>query len=125
MNTQDNEKMAKKRFDLDERTLRFASKVRSFLRYLEPLPIISEDRKQLLRSSGSVGANYIEANESISRKDFLLRIRICKKEAAESLYWLKLIQLSSDEKSKDILNELKQEAKELSRIFGAILNKFQ
>ncbi|HLX13466.1 MAG TPA: four helix bundle protein [Bacteroidota bacterium] len=50
-----------------------------------------EYSKQVLRSSGSVGANYIEANESLSKKDFLLRIRICRKEVKESRYWLQLL----------------------------------
>ncbi|RZJ56361.1 MAG: four helix bundle protein [Flavobacterium sp.] len=52
-----------------------------------------EDGKQLVRSSGSVGANYIEANESLSKKDFCYRVKICRKEAKESIYWLTLLKL--------------------------------
>ena len=83
---------------------------------------IIEDEKQLLRSSGSVGANYIEANESLSKKDFLMRIMICRKEAKESCYWLELI----DVDGKDLEHErvrLFNEATELRKIFGAIVEK--
>ena len=68
-----------------------------------------------MRSGGSIGANYIEANESLGKKDFLMKIRICRKEAKETRYWLKLL----DEK---ILSE---EAMEYMRIFGSILEKFK
>lgn len=80
-----------------------------------------EDGKQLVRSSGSVGANYIEANESLSKKDFVMRIKICRKEAKESRYWLLLIEpLEENRKEKD---ELLQEAMELTKIFGSIVEK--
>ena len=55
-----------------------------------------EDGKQLVRSSGSVGANYIEANEALSKKDFIMRIKICRKEAKESRYWLKLVDIQDN-----------------------------
>ena len=76
----------------------------------------------MVRSAGSVGANYIEANESLSKKDFAHRIRICRKESKESRYWLKLIESANQECQKDI-TELVQEATELMNIFGAILKK--
>jgi four helix bundle protein len=72
-------------------------------------------------SSGSVGANYIEANEALSNKDFMYRIRISKKEAKESKYWLRL--LDCEEKDKNEQNIMIQEAKELMLIFGGILQK--
>ena len=82
-----------------------------------------EDGKQLVRSSGSVGANYIEANESLGKKDFLMRIRICRKEAKESQYWLRLIcetnQLTNEKECSRFINE----ADELKKIFSAILEK--
>ncbi len=56
-----------------------------------------EDAKQLVRASGSVGANYIEANESLSKKDFIHRIKICRKEAKESRYWLKLLDIQDQD----------------------------
>ena len=55
-----------------------------------------EDSKQLIKSSGSVGANYIEANEKLSKKDFLFRMKISRKEAKESVYWLRLIDSTND-----------------------------
>ena len=81
-----------------------------------------EIRKQLIRSAGSVGANYIEANESFSKKDFALRLKICRKEAKESRYWLGLLEVNDDtiEKKKQTLI---QEATEPLRIFNAIIEK--
>ncbi|MFP4072301.1 MAG: four helix bundle protein, partial [Desulfovibrionales bacterium] len=64
-------RMTEKKFDLEERTFRFARDVRNFLKRLPRTIALNEDRKQLVRASGSVGANYIEANESLSRKDFV------------------------------------------------------
>jgi four helix bundle protein len=77
---------------------------------------------QVIRSSGSVGANYIEANESLSRKDFFNRIKICRKEAKESRYWLKLIS-SVNSNVENKMNSLIQESTELMNIFGAIVRK--
>jgi four helix bundle protein len=82
-----------------------------------------EDIKQVVRSSGSVGANYIEANESLSKKDFLMRVKICRKEAKESRYWLRLIDAGEDSTVKKHRDELVQEATELTSIFGAIPRK--
>ena len=82
-----------------------------------------EDGRQVIRSSGSVGANYREANEAISKKDFLLRIRICRKEAKESQYWLRLLNEHTSLILKSVGIELAQEAIELMMIFGAILRK--
>jgi four helix bundle protein len=76
-------------YDLEDRTLGFAKNVRVFVRKLSKTPINSEDGKQLVKASGSVGANYIEANEALSKKDFTMRIKICRKEAKESRYWLR------------------------------------
>ena len=76
----------------------------------------------MIRSSGSVGANYIEANESLSKKDFVLRIKICRKEAKESRYWLRLIEVT-DETIAAERDLLVQEAQELMNIFGAIVRK--
>ena len=81
-----------------------------------------EDGKQVVRSSGSVGANYIEANESLSKKDFVLRIKICRKEAKETRYWLKLIEVY-DKVMEQERQSLIQEAKELMMIFSAIMRK--
>ena len=74
----------KKKYDLEERTLVFAKLVRQFVKQINKNLSNLEDGKQLIRSSGSIGANYIEANEALSKKDFLMRIKICRKEAKES-----------------------------------------
>ena len=112
-----------KRYDLEDRTLGFAKAVRIFVNKLRKTIANNEDGKQLIRSSGSVGANYIEANEAFSKKDFVLRIKICRKEAKESLYWLNLIDTQGNLEQEKGKSELIQEAKELTNIFGAILRK--
>jgi len=79
--------------------------------------------KQLARSSGSQAANYIEANESLSKKDFIYRIRICRKETKETCLWLRLCDsINNDELLKE-QNSLTQEAVELRKIFSSILDK--
>jgi four helix bundle protein len=110
-----------KKFDLEERTFRFARNVRVLLNANKHLGT-SEDRRQLLRSSGSVAANYVEANEALSRNDFFLRVRICRKEAKESHLWLRLIQ-ETGASSRPELAALMQEAIELAKIFSAIAQK--
>jgi four helix bundle protein len=111
-----------KRYDLEERTLKFASRVRDFVKKLPRTLANIEYGKQLIKSSSSVGANYIEANESFSKKDFLMRIKICRKEAKESRYWLKLVGINSDSLEKE-RDEIIQEAIELMKIFGSMVEK--
>jgi four helix bundle protein len=112
-----------KTYDLEDRTLRFAKNVRAFLKRLSNTPINIEDGKQLVKASGSVGANYIEANEALSKKDFVMRIKICRKEAKESRYWLKLIDNCSGMELENERECLEKEATELMNIFGSILRK--
>ncbi|MBI4374438.1 MAG: four helix bundle protein [Deltaproteobacteria bacterium] len=109
-----------KRYDLEERTLEFAGRVRDFIRRLPKNIANFEDAKQVIRSSGSIGANYIEVNESLSKKDFLMRIKISRKEAKESRYWLSLLSVDGLEPERKVLV---QEATELMNILGAILRK--
>jgi four helix bundle protein len=119
------EKENSKKYDLEGRTLAFAKRVRVFARLLSKDIANIEDIRQLIRSSGSVGANYIEANESLSKKDFGMRVKICRKEAKESKYWLRLIDVDGNgelEKERDILEN---EAQELTYIFGSIVTKCQ
>ncbi len=111
-----------KRYDLEERTLNFAKQVIELVNKLPKTLTNIEISKQLVRSAGSVGANYIEANESLSKKDFILRIKICRKEAKESRYWLKLISYN-DKQIEEGQRYLIQESAELMKIFGAILEK--
>jgi four helix bundle protein len=110
-----------KQYDLEERTFNFAKSVIEFINKLQKTLANVEVSKQLVRSAGSVGANYIEANESFSKKDFIMRVKICRKEAKESCYWLKLVNCSND--LQDEQSCLIQESVELTRIFGAILGK--
>ncbi|HEX42044.1 MAG TPA: four helix bundle protein [Phycisphaerales bacterium] len=110
-----------KTYDLEERTEMFARAVRVFVKRLPARPADQEDGRQLIRSSGSVGANYLEANEALSKKDFVFRIRICVKEAKESRYWLRLIDVSDEMET--MRQRLEAEAQELLNIFGAILRK--
>ena len=110
-----------KRFDLEERTFAFAKRCRAFIKRLIKTIANIEDARQLVRSSGSVGANYIEANESLSKKDFVLRIKTCRKEAKESRYWLRLLEAADAIATEREL--LVQEAQELMNIFGAIVRK--
>ncbi len=111
-----------KQYDLEERTLIFAKEVRKFVKKLPRNLANMEDIRQLIRSSGSVGANYIEANESLSKKDFVMRVKISRKEAKESRYWLKLLETGSDNLETQ-RNKLIIEATELMKIFGSIVEK--
>ncbi|NIO86643.1 MAG: four helix bundle protein [Candidatus Aminicenantes bacterium] len=108
-------------YDLEERTFEFAKSVREFVKKLPRTIANIEDGKQLIRSSGSVGANYIEANEALSKKDFIMRIKISRKEAKESRYWLRLLDVPPD-----LENErqyLIKESIELKNILSTILQK--
>ncbi|MBI4284574.1 MAG: four helix bundle protein [Chloroflexi bacterium] len=111
-----------KPYDLEERTLRFAKEVIAFVGILPKTMANIEIAKQVIRSSGSVGANYIEANEAISKKDFALRVKICRKEVKESRYWLSLLEVKGEEAEKR-RQSLTEEATELMRIFGSIVEK--
>jgi len=108
-------------YNLDKRTFEFAQKVRDYVDRLPRKMTNIEIGKQLIRSAGSVGANYIEANEALSKKDFLMRIKICKKEAKESRYWLEL-SLPTKEYI-DLKSHLIGESTELIKIFATIVNK--
>ena len=112
--------------ELEERTYVFAKDVRLFCRNLTWDIINLEDIKQLVRSSGSVGANYIEANENLGPADLRMRIKISRKEAKESVRWLRLLYI---EPPKDKLEEerarLINEAEQLRKIFSAILLKLK
>jgi four helix bundle protein len=113
-------------YDLEERTYLFAARTRRFVKRMPRTIGNIEDGKQLVKSSGSVGANDIEANEALSDKDFLMRVRISRKEAKESRYWLRLIDLESKADLEGERGALIRESEELTRILSAILrNKLQ
>jgi four helix bundle protein len=111
-------------YDLEERTFQFALHVRRCIAGTKWLREQWTDVDQVLRSSGSIAANYIEANNAISRPDFLFRIRISKKEASECRLWLRLLgETSQDETLKQTLRTLYKESDELARILATILRK--
>jgi four helix bundle protein len=109
-----------KEYDLEIRTERFAESVRAFVRGVDKDLANVEDCKQLVRSSGSIAANCIEANEGFSKKDRAFRFKVCRKEARESRLWLNLIYTTGPE----LISEkarLIDEATQLSKIFSAIV----
>ena len=112
-----------KPYDLEERTLKFAKEVRFFVKKLPRTTGNIEDGKQVIRSSGSIGANYIEANEALSKKDFAMRIKISRKEGKETQYWLQLVDTNDSAELETERKKLLQEARELTKIFGSILEK--
>jgi len=109
-------------YDLEERTATFGEHVIKFCKKVPQAPVTLPLINQLTRSSTSVGANYCEADEAESRKDFRHKICICKKEARESRHWLRMISNAiSDENLKQEARVLWQEAQELKLIFNAIV----
>ena len=107
--------------DLEERTYEFARDVRTFVKLLPKTEGNKEDIPQLIRASGSVAANYIEGNDCLGNKDFLMRMKISRKEAKESGLFLRLVDCDHDEKMEQNRQRLVQEAKELKLIVSAII----
>ena len=110
-----------KQYDLEDRTLEFAKRCRNLVKRIPRTISNIEYGKQLIRSSGSTGANYIEANESLSKKDFLMRVKISKKETKESRFWLNLIEVGNNKESVGEQQYLIGESTELMKIFGAMI----
>lgn len=113
-----------KQYDLEDRSLEFARRTRLFVKQLPKSIANNEDAKQLVRSSGSIGANYIEANESLSKKDFVMRVKISRKEAKETRYWLQLIDTNLAPKLEEERRYLLNESTELMKILSAIMRKY-
>src|SRR3989338_9938504 len=101
-----------KQYDLENRTFQFSERTRNYVKCLPKTISNFEYGKQLIRSSGSVAANYIEANESLGKKDFLMKSRICRKEAKESRLWLRLSEPVLEKQKEKV--ELVQESFELT-----------
>ena len=112
-----------KPFNLEDRTFEFARRVRAFVNKLPDTAANREDIPQLLKASGSVGANYREANDALGKKDFAMRIKISRKESKESRYWLRLVDTGEDEALAAERDELAGEATELVKIFSSIVQK--
>lgn len=112
-------------YDLEQRTLEFAIAVRKFIKTLPRNLANYEDAKQVIRSSGSVGANYIEANENLGVKDFKMRLKISRKEAKETTYWLKILKTTNEQEFTKSLDYLIKESEALTKILSTIINKTQ
>src|SRR5438046_9975047 len=111
--------------DLKDRTFRFAESVRSFVKQLPRTISNTEDVRQLVRASGSVAANWIEADEALSKKDFVKRVKICRKEAKESRLFLRLVNAGSTISTLATRERLAGEARELTLIVSSIISKSQ
>jgi four helix bundle protein len=107
--------------DLEDRTFLFAQSIRGFVKTLPRTLSNTEDIRQLVRASGSVAATWIEADEALSKKDFVMRAKICRKEAKESRLFLRLIEVGSEGVNRR--EALAAEAHELTLIFSAIISK--
>jgi len=105
------------------RTFDFAERVREFVNAVPRTPSNFEDIRQVIRSSGSVAANYLESQEGLSRKDFFYRIKVCRKESRESGLWLRLIKTGAKEELERAREALVTESEELKRIFASIAGK--
>src|SRR6476620_4618829 len=109
--------------NLEERTFQFAQSVRAFVKQLPKTVSNAEDVRQLVRASGSVAANWIEADQALSKKDFLMRVKICRKEAKECRLFLRLIDTGSAKGSVGDRDALIAEARESVLIFSSIISK--
>lgn len=113
-----------KPYDLEERVFVFAKDCRKLMVKLTKSVSNIEDGKQLIRSSGSIGANYLEANEKVGEKDFIFRLKIARKEAKESIFWLNLLKEMNEEHNEEI-QILAEEANQLRKILSSILIKYK
>jgi four helix bundle protein len=112
------------KYDLEERTAKFGEKIIEFCKTIPFSPITKPLISQLTRAGTSVGANFCEADDAESSKDFVHKLGICKKEARETKHWLRMI-VKANPNSKEEAKILWQEAKELNLIFNSIINKIQ
>jgi four helix bundle protein len=110
-------------YDLEERTFQFAKAVRFDIQKLSKTIANIEDCKQLARASASVGANYIEANEALSKKDFLFRVKISRKEAKESVFFLRLLYETNEKQFEEEGKKLHNKAEQLKKIVSSIIEK--
>ena len=107
-------------YDLEERTAKFGESIINFVKTLSRNNVNNLLISQLVRSATSIGANYMEANQASSKKDFRNKIYICRKESNETKHWLRMMATSSNLEKKDVIKKLWQEAHELTLIFAKI-----
>jgi four helix bundle protein len=110
-----------KKYDLEERTFLFSQRIIGYIKKLPRSVSNQEISRQLIRSAGSIGANYIEANEALTKKDFVARLKISRKEAKETCYWIRLSEIGNE----DLMEKetLILEVIALKKILSAILIK--
>jgi four helix bundle protein len=108
---------------LEEGTFRFAESIRAFVKQLPKTISNTEDVRQLVRASGSVAANWIEADEALSKKDFPMRVKICRKEAKKNRLFLRLVDMDPAKGSLPARDKLAEEARELTLILSSIISK--
>lgn len=113
----------KSNFDLEKRTTDFAIKVTRLCRSVPKDSINNRIAGQLVGSSGSVGANYREANDPLGKKDFLQRLRITRKESKEAIHWLIILREANESKYHSVIDDCIKEATELKNIFSVIIKK--
>jgi four helix bundle protein len=109
--------------DLEDRTFLFAQSVRAFVKQLPRTISNTEDVRQLVRASGSVAVNWIETDEALNKKDFLMRAKICRKEVKESRLFLRLVDTGLTKHSVASRDALASEARELTLLFASIISK--
>jgi four helix bundle protein len=119
-----NQSPNKRKFDLEERTTEFACKVIRLCKKLPRNPINDRLVGQVTGSSGSIGANYREANDALGKKDFIHSLKIARREAKETSHWLILLKVANPEKEKEF-QDLIEEANEYKNIFSSIIQKSQ
>jgi len=108
------------KYDLEERTAKFSENIIDLCNSIKKNPVNEVLVKQLVRSATSIGANYCEANQASSKKDFVNKIFICKKESNETKYWLRLL-IKENLNRKEELYRSSKEAHELTLIFSKII----
>ncbi len=122
-NVHSNSAEGQRTMDLEERAFQFSKSVRLFAKTLPKTIANVEDEKQLVNASGCAGANYIEASEALSNKDFMVRTKISRKKIRESRYWLRLINETNELDNADEARTLIREADELERMFSSVIEK--
>lgn len=110
---------------IEKHTFLFAQAVRNFVKALPPTISNIEDTKMLVKSSGLLGEKYIRANESASKKDFLLGVKSCCAEAKAAHYWLQLVDIQENVELSQKRQQLSDVARELANVFATLLTKAQ
>ena len=111
-----------KKYDLRERTAKFGEDIINFIKKISENSVTRVLISQLVRAGTSVGANYCEADDASTKKEFFYKIGTCRKEAKETKHWLRMI-TAAVPSVKDEAMVLSKEAQELNLIFSAIINR--